>query len=102
MTQPRPGLQRIDNPNPQLHGVGHPHIDRRTLAMARLAAEKTDRDSEPLLIAVEFLGDEKPGHRWKEARHGAGERTKSHRQRPPAVLTAEDRVDAGEQQIELG
>ncbi len=53
-------------------------------------------------IAADFLGEEKPGHRWKEARYGAGERTKSHRQRPPAVLTAEDCVDAGEQQIELG
>ncbi len=55
MTQPRSDLPKIDNPNPKVHGVGHPHIDRRMLAMARLAAEKIDRDPELLQIAIDNL-----------------------------------------------
>ena len=60
MTQPR--LPKIDNPNPQIHGVGHPHIDRRMLAMARLAAEKIDRNPELLQIAIANL------QRWARTR----------------------------------
>ena len=55
MTQPHPDLPKIDNPNPTVHGVGHPHIDRRALAMARLVAEKIDRDPGLLQVAIDNL-----------------------------------------------
>ncbi len=55
MTQPHPDLPKIDNPNPTVHGVGHPHIDRRALAMARLVAEKIDRDPRLLQVAIDNL-----------------------------------------------
>lgn len=55
MTEPRPARPRIDNPNPKIHGVGHPHIDRRMLAMARLVAEKIDRNPQLLQVATDNL-----------------------------------------------
>ena len=50
-----PERPQIEDPNPKVHGVGHPHIDRRMLEMARLTAEKIDRDPELLQIAIDNL-----------------------------------------------
>ena len=38
----------------------------------RPALEVVNRDLQQSGIAVDFPGDDKPGHRWKEARYGAG------------------------------
>jgi hypothetical protein len=46
-------------------GAGHPHIDRRSLEMARLIVEKIDADPDLLQVAHENL------HRWSRARGGA-------------------------------
>ena len=46
-------------------GEGHPHIDRRSLEMARLIVEKIDADPGLLQVAHENL------QRWSRARGGA-------------------------------
>ena len=46
-------------------GEGHPHIDRRSLEMARLIVEKIDADPSLLQVAHENL------RRWRRVRGGA-------------------------------
>ena len=55
MTQSRPDRPKIADPSPKIHGIGHPHIDRRMLALARLVAERIDRNPDLLQVAVNNL-----------------------------------------------
>lgn len=55
MTEFQPDRPKISDPSPKIHGIGHPHIDRRMLALARLVAERIDREPELLQVAVKNL-----------------------------------------------
>ena len=55
-------------------GIGHPHIDARSLAMAKLIVEKIDANPSLITHAHEYLAEEKTRHgrlcqasrEWKE------------------------------------
>ena len=54
-----------NEPGDAIIGAGHPHIDRRSLEMARLVVEKIDADPGLLQVAHENL------RRWSRVRGGA-------------------------------